>query len=362
MRACGEVLLALYLGVGIGAASACSSHTAPPRGLDASVVPPDAPPACACEPGPHTDRIFLMSDEGELWQWDPRTHEASFVFGPVCAGATPYSMAIDGRGTAWVLMAESLSMQSFDVATPGPCRDSGYVRTDMRFGLFGMAFAARSATDACADLFVHTYDGDGPFSEGPSAGMLGVIDPSSLAVRALAPIDFDGGELSGTGDGRLYAFAGVDPVKLIRYDRESGAELDRIPLDGFRKTNASALAFFGGDLYVFTEAPPPRCAECFESSCGAAYAACIADRACAEDLACAIDQGDVTDSCGGAAFTALMECWSTCGSSCIVSASSRTSEVHRFDLDGTRTLELVGPVPIRVVGAASSPCVPYGPI
>ena len=38
----------------------------------------------------------------------------------------------------------------------------------------------------------------------------------------LAMVDYDGGEIDGTGDGRLFAFAGTEPAKLIEFDRETG--------------------------------------------------------------------------------------------------------------------------------------------
>ncbi len=296
----------------------------------------------------------------------PRSSATAFVVGPVCGGMTPFSMAVDGSGKAWVLFIDSLSIQTFDVADPGPCVDSGYVRRDPEFGLFGMSFATRSATDSCAELFVHTYDGDGPFSEGPDFGMLGAIDPVTLRLRAIGSIDYDGGELTGTGDGRLFAFAGADPVDLVEYDKSTATALEIIPLDDVRKTSASAVAFYAGDIYIFTEAPPPACDACLDATCPTEHADCLADDVCSDQLACAIDQADVTDECGGLLPAAFMSCLATCTEACLISRRARVSRVLRYDLDasgGSRSIEtIVDMLPIRVVGAASSPCVPVGPI
>ena len=177
-------------------------------GSDAAA--PDAGRSCACAPGAHQRLVYLMSDEGELWSWDPSSGEFAFVVGPVCGGATPYSMAVDERGLAWVLFVDSMALQTFDVNDPGPCELSPYVRRNPAFGLFGTSFVARSETDACSDLYVQTYDGEGPFEEGPGLGQLGVIDPISGELEALGVLDYDGGELTGTGDGRLFAFTGTD--------------------------------------------------------------------------------------------------------------------------------------------------------
>ncbi|HJL25596.1 MAG TPA: hypothetical protein RMH80_25520, partial [Polyangiaceae bacterium LLY-WYZ-15_(1-7)] len=318
--------------------------------------------SCACAPGAHQRLVYLMSDEGELWSWDPSSGEFAFVVGPVCGGATPYSMAVDERGLAWVLFVDSMALQTFDVNDPGPCELSPYVRRNPAFGLFGTSFVARSETDACSDLYVQTYDGEGPFEEGPGLGQLGVIDPISGELEALGVLDYDGGELTGTGDGRLFAFTGTDPVKLVELDRATGAELDVLPLDGIAKTNASAVAFYGGDVYVFTEAIPAECEGCLESECGDALPACRDDATCAEHLQCVLETASFTDACGGGLSVAMMECVPRCDA-CLRPSRARVSQVLRVDLDGDRSVErVVEAGPIRVVGAASSPCVPVGPI
>jgi hypothetical protein len=74
-----------------------------------------------------------------------------------------------------------------------------------------------------------------------------------LQMQQLGIIDYDGGELSGTGDGRLFAFAGASPAKLVEYDKTDASVIDTLPLDTLELTNAFAFAFFGGDFYFFTE-------------------------------------------------------------------------------------------------------------
>jgi hypothetical protein len=229
--------------------------------------------------------------------------------------------------------------------------------------LFGLSFASRSETDFCADLYVHTYDGMGPFEEGPDLGQLGVIDPVSGDLTPFASIDYDGGELSGTGDGRLYALAGNDPVKLIEYDRTTGGVIETIPIDGFNKTNASAMAFFGGDLYLFIEAVPPACFTCLNDTCPEALAACEADDACSDQLQCVVETAMFTDECGGFLPEDMAACVRGPCEVCGLRPRARVSRVLRFDLDGDRSVEeIVAQAPIRIVGAASSPCVPTGPI
>jgi hypothetical protein len=322
---------------------------------------------CGCVPGPHTDRIFVLGDDGALWSYDPRADAFAFVIGPVCATTgRPFSMAVDGRGRAWILDVDSHRMQLFDLVSPGACVDSGYLPTNPEFPLFGMGFLSRDAAHECASLYVHSYSGDGPFAEGPGIGALGVVEGAPLGVRTIAPIDYDGGELSGTGDGRLFAFTGVRPSKLVEYDPSTGAVIETRPLVGLPRTNASAFAFFAGDLYLFTEALPTGCDACFESTCGAAWSACQSDATCSDQISCAIERGRVTDDCGGGAGTAMVDCLGACTSECLVSSMARVSQVARVDWDGSdgpdRALSIVRTdAPIRIVGAGTSPCVPTGP-
>jgi hypothetical protein len=276
-------------------------------------------------------------------------------------------MAVDAYGTAWINDIRSLGIETLDLLDPGACETSPYLRRDMRYGLFGMSFATESAEDACADLYVFTYDGDGLFEEGPDLGRLGVIDPVTGELTDITTVDYDGGELSGTGDGRLFAFTGNDPAKLVEYDEASGDVLELIPLEGFSKTNASAMAFFGGDLYLFVEAWPLGCTTCLSTACAAAYDDCTMDEACRRELTCTIEQADFRDDCGGGLPPDMVDCVVSCTDPCYTPSRARVSEVLRFDLDRSegpeRTLtRVVDRLPIRVVGAASSPCVPVGPI
>lgn len=318
----------------------------------------DAGRGCTCTSGLHQELIFLMSADGELWSFDPRSDEFAFVAGPVCGGEVPFSMAVDERGIAWILGIESMSFQTIDVNDPGPCTESPYLRRNPDFGLFGTSFVAESETNPCSDLYVQTYSGDGSFDEGEDLGRLGVIDPESGDLTDIGSLDYDGGELTGTGDGRLYAFTGVDPVKIVELDRATGAELDVFPLEGLNKTNASAVAFYGGSIYIFTEAVDEGCEPCLQAECATDLADCRADEVCAEHLQCVLETAMMTDACGGFLTEEVRSCVIACEETCAVSPRFRESKVIRLDLE-TREFETVLPTsPIRVVGAASSPCVP----
>jgi hypothetical protein len=320
---------------------------------------------CACAPGAHGDVIFVLSIAAEIWAYDPAANTFALVAPATCGGAeAPYSMAVDRAGRAWVLYADSEDLRTIDLDDPKGCEDPGFTPGQAGFGLFGMAFSSSGPDDPCSKLYAHSYSGAGPFDEGPGAGALGVIDPDTLILTSIGPIDYDGGELAGTADGRLFAFAGVGPAKLVEYDKATAAPIATMPLDGLSKTSASAFAFHRGDVYFFTDAMPPACEPCLEQTCGVS---CAADPACAEQLACVVSLGKFTDACGGGLPSEMKDCLvGPCQSSCFVPDAQKVSKVTRLDLDGSEgqgaALTVVnGAAPIRIVGAGVSTCVPVTP-
>lgn len=327
---------------------------------DAAMVRPDSGQACGCAPGVHVDRVLVLSDDRELWAFDPVALSFERLRGNLCETAErPYSMAIDALGRVHVLFAESRAIRVFDLASPSAsCTGSGLDPSRIGFDLYGLAFAREPAT-ACDSLYLHSYSGSGPFDEGEDVGVLGVADTRTLEVRALAPIDYNGGELAGTGDGRLFALAGIDPAKVVQYERGSGAVIETLPLTGFSKTNASAMAFYGGSLWLFTEALPAGCEECLGSSCEAARDACEASPSCARELGCLLETARPTDACGGGLPGELVACVTeACGSVCGIRPADRVSRVSRLAWDGDRSLtSVLAQAPIRIVGAGTSPCV-----
>jgi len=379
MMTCKALALASSLVVMAGCGSV-SPDDPTDVGVDSRVwldAGPDAAPdaadagitSCACLPGPHGDLVYVLSHHAELYSFDPVTDQFAFVANVSCDGQTdPYTLAVDHEGTFWMLFVGTRDLRTIAPGEPGACGDPGFVSNLTDFPLFGMSFVGDENPGTCPELFAHSYSGSGPFDEGPSIGALGRYDAAAETITSLASIDYDGGELAGTGDGRLFAFAGVSPAKLVEYDRATGAVVETIPLDGLHKTGASAFAFFGGDLYFFTEAPPPGCDTCLDASCAQAHTDCLADPVCAEHLGCLLASGVFTDECGGEIFAPLLTCLNgPCAADCFPEHEDRLSQVVRFDLDDSegngQVLEVVVPEgPIRVVGAGTSPCVPYVPL
>lgn len=229
-----------------GDSSASASESSSGGGTDTGAVED-----CTCAPG--TDVIYVLSDNAELWSFDPVTYDFAFVGAFQCANEFgTFSMGVDRKGIAWV-MFQSADLYTIDVNNPAMCVDPGYNPNQMGFGLFGMAFVSESVENPCDRLYGNTYSGGLGFQEGPNFGTLGSLDPASLLIDPIGSTDYDGAELTGTGDGRLFGFAGVNPAKLVEFDKTDATVLDILPLGALELTNAFAFGFFGGDFYMFTE-------------------------------------------------------------------------------------------------------------
>ncbi|MCY0992637.1 hypothetical protein OV203_36195 [Nannocystis sp. ILAH1] len=216
----------------------------------------DDPGPCACPDieVPLDDGIFVLSDDSQLWKYYPETNTFSMLGSFNCGGMTStFSMAVDRLGFAWVMFnTPAGEIWKIDVTNPNNCIDPGYNPNQQGIGYFGMAFVSNSQFDQCDRMYGNSYDGIGGFSEGPNSGDFLSVDPDSLLIDIISPTDFNGAEMTGTGDGRVFSFGGV-PSKLVERDKASGAVIDTFPLQNLPLTNAFAFAFFGGDFYFFTE-------------------------------------------------------------------------------------------------------------
>lgn len=211
-----------------------------------------------CECQERADRIYLWGRDQSIWRFDPSEDEADAFENlgkPDCAipvGQHPFSMGVDRHANAWLTIRSSGRMFKFFANDKDKrCEETKHKPGTEGFTLFGMAFVEHPRDGRCEQLYMHSFDGETP-SEGSGAGTLGVLDPETFAVKKVSPIDFNGGELTGTADGRLFAFAGT-PSRLLEYDPKTGKVKKEIPLGDLELSSSFAFAFWGGDFYFFTE-------------------------------------------------------------------------------------------------------------
>lgn len=198
--------------------------------------------------------IFVVSDNNTLLKFDPAAHSFSTIGQlkcPASFGDTPFSMAVDRAGTAFVLYQ---SGNIFKVSTENAaCKTSGYNPNQLGWARFGMAYVSDAAGSNSETLYVidgtglsgsNANKGLGKISQGGQLSAIGQFD-QGLAGRTA--------EVTGLGDGRLFAFF-VDSSKntssVAEVDKNTGKVISD-KSQPLAKINAWAFAHWGGSFYLF---------------------------------------------------------------------------------------------------------------
>jgi hypothetical protein len=201
--------------------------------------------------------VYVVTNTSKLLRFDPLAARFSLIGTLACPDPRqPFSMAVDHEGVAYVLYSTGDPLDS----TPGDiyrvslataeCQATRYVPSDARFSRFGMGFAA-DRSDAGETLFVASSD--------PSlvTGDRGALDTTAYRLRDIAtfsPPVVVHAELSGTGDGRLFAFfeKGDGGSAIAQVDPTSAKVIAEDDFPRLDQGDAWAFAFWGGDFYLFT--------------------------------------------------------------------------------------------------------------
>ncbi len=233
-------------------------------GLD--VTPRDVTPLAICADASDTLIYVVTTDPSgtnyQILRFDPPSAQFTAIAPLVCPDPySPFSMAVDRVGNAYVLYYAEFQAIQGQVAPPGnvyrvnlntgACAATTYVPNEA-FQSFGMGFA-RNDIGTAETLFVATNNNS---NEG---GVLGAIDETSLAlttVGAFSPPVIKA-ELTGTGDGRLYAFwapGGSETVgsAISEIDKGTARVVAQSLLPTVTQGGGWAFAFWGGDFYLFT--------------------------------------------------------------------------------------------------------------
>jgi hypothetical protein len=202
---------------------------------------------------PLDDGIFVLSNDAELWKYFPEENMFAMLGELSCGMFDTFSMAVDRLGFAWIQFSGG-DLRKVSVSDLTQCDDPGYTQGQMGVNNFGMAFVSNSISDPCDRIYGNTWNGIPPFSEGVNVGDFITIDPDSLLLSKLGKTNFNGAEVTGTGDGRAFVFGGTNPSKLVQLDKADARRSRTLPLGGLEINNgAFAFAFFGGDFYFFTD-------------------------------------------------------------------------------------------------------------
>lgn len=198
--------------------------------------------------------IFVVSSENVLLSFDPAKQTFSTIGTLNCPagfGDSPFSMAVDRGGNAYVLyQSGNIYKASTEDAS---CVPSGYQPNQLGWARFGMGYVSDAAGSDSETLYV--IDGTGLGSGGSNKGLGKVSQSGQLAAVG----QFDKGlggrtaEVTGLGDGRLFAFfvdSGKNAYSVAEVEKSSGKILTDEP-QPLPEVSAWAFAHWGGSFYLF---------------------------------------------------------------------------------------------------------------
>jgi len=212
--------------------------------------------------------VYVLSYEGDLYSFAPADKQFKKL-GALDCGTTdqqvPISMAVDRKGIAWVNIAtatagggRSNSLYKVDVATV-KCEPTN-IKSSF---IGGMGFSTDEGTKDQETLFVVGQSGSG--QNAPRT--LDHIDFANEKVVTGPTLKTTAGELTGTGDGRLYGFDLQQPMfdqngkplldnllSIVQLDKTTGNASNEVVLKGVKYPHdpGFAFSFWGGDFYVYS--------------------------------------------------------------------------------------------------------------
>ncbi len=206
-------------------------------------------PFVACPDAGNT-LIYVITTQNVLMSFYPPTAAFATIGTIQCPGAggdAPLSMAVDRKGTAYVMFNGGTL---FRVSTAdGLCTTTAFVHTQQGIAdLRGMGFVANPIDAGTVEtLYVENYP----------AHSLDTLDTTTFQLTTVAPFDpaIIEPELTGTGAGDLfffYATSGGADSAIAQIDRYNAQILGVASLPGVPQGGGWAFAFWGGDFYMFT--------------------------------------------------------------------------------------------------------------
>ena len=197
--------------------------------------------------------VYVLSQENDLYSFTPNTTTFTKIGRlecPTSGLATPNSMAVDRKGTAWVNYSDGTL---FKVSTAdASCSATTFEPNQAGFLKFGMAFSSNAEGSTDETLYISGLD----FYTGTGHGF-GKIDLQTMKVTMLGnytgSLAEEGAELTGTGDGELFGFFTTEPnATLAQIEKSNGSTSGDKSLEGVNTGQAWAFSFWGGDFWFYT--------------------------------------------------------------------------------------------------------------
>jgi len=194
------------------------------------------------------DYIYVLSSTGDLLSFDPMALAFKTIGNVKCpTSLQPNSMAVDHIGTAYTdWMDFGDAGQIFKLSTANvACLGTGYV-PQFGFTKFGMGFVADLEGGETLYIADTVHDPN---------GALATVDLKTFKLGYIAPFKpaLPVCELTGTGDGRLFAFCMNNTGStLAQVDPKTAKVIGANTLQTGDMMSAFAFGFWGGAFYLFT--------------------------------------------------------------------------------------------------------------
>jgi hypothetical protein len=205
--------------------------------------------------GAATNFVYVLSAENKLYSFAPNLKQFTLIGTLGCQTTMqPNSMAVDRNADAYVnyFSADGTQGAIYKVSTQdASCGSSPAVSLPQGWFQIGMGYST-IGTSTSEALYV-----DGIGAQGSNTGSgLGLVDFGKGTVGPIGPFtgQFAGvaAELTGTGDGRLFAFFTTTPVYVAQVDKTSGGTMTPVPMTGVQTPQDWAFSFWGGHFYLYT--------------------------------------------------------------------------------------------------------------
>lgn len=227
----------------------------------------DAPPPVEDCTDEANKKVYLLTTllgvgdrESHLLRFDPEALSYTDLGRLDCAVGDDFlrSMAVDRNGTAFVSTNRGALFRVN--TTTLDCRATGMETGQEQVRNYGMGFA--TVGDTTAERLYITAEGSW-WMDGVAWRRLGIIDTSTLGLSIVGELGAPtpaNMELTGTGDGRLFGMVLdvrdlrniVVTIELLDADDATTLESKIVPLEA---RSGFAFAQWGGDFWLFTEAP-----------------------------------------------------------------------------------------------------------
>ena len=194
--------------------------------------------------------VYVIGSDNTLYSFYPPA--AAFtrigvISCPAASNASPFSMAVDRSGTAYVVFSDG---ELFRVSTAdASCQATAFQVGQSGFVTFGMGFAANTA-DPGETLYVASSG-----TTTSTTSDLASIDTTSLLLTPVGTIPASRPELTGNGEGRLFGFTSQGNATgsfVDEIDKSTGALIAESPLPTVDQGAGWAFAWWGSDFWLFT--------------------------------------------------------------------------------------------------------------